>query len=104
MKNSQARTGHQRDEWGIHVNAQPRARNRTESRNTGSQGRRAKTLSRALDADSEGAAAVQKTQPRPQDAQAQTVEKGVDSIDSCCSQLGTDSALSTKGFCVSSAC
>ena len=39
----------------LHVNAQPRARNRTESRNTGSQGRRAKTLSRALDADSEAA-------------------------------------------------
>ena len=32
----------------IHVNAQPRARNRTESRNTGSQGRRAKTLSRVV--------------------------------------------------------
>ena len=39
----------------IHLNAQLRARNRTESRNTGSQGRRAKTLSRALDADSEAA-------------------------------------------------
>ena len=39
----------------LHVNAQPRTRNRTESRNTGSQGRRAKTLSRALDADSEAA-------------------------------------------------
>jgi len=39
----------------VHVNAQPRTRNRTESRNTGSQGRRAKTLSRALDADSEAA-------------------------------------------------
>ena len=40
----------------VHINAQPRARNRRETvTQHGVQGRRAKTLSRALDADSEAA-------------------------------------------------